>query len=54
MTLVLDNQVRKIRKQSTGMGLYLVKQVDEQLNIQVESAEEYTEEFEIRFRFPIV
>lgn len=42
------------RKQSTGMGLYLAKQVANDLNIKIEISEEYTKGLEISFLFPIV
>ncbi|WP_330625641.1 ATP-binding protein [Anaerostipes sp.] len=39
------------RKNSTGMGLYLAKQTADSLGIQIEIPEDYTEGFEIIFRF---
>lgn len=41
-------------KKSTGMGLYLSKQVAEQLNIQLEISKEYQEGCEIKVFFPKV
>ena len=39
------------RKNSTGMGLYLAKQTADSLGIQIEIPKDYTEGFEIIFRF---
>lgn len=42
------------KKNSTGMGLYLAKQMADGLNISMEVSEEYRGGFEIIFRFPTV
>jgi len=42
------------RKHSTGMGLYLAKQVADRLKIKMEISEEYKDGFEISLLFPIV
>lgn len=42
------------RKQSTGMGLYLAKQVADNLKIKVEVSQEYKDGFEISLLFPII
>ncbi|WP_042348550.1 sensor histidine kinase [Bacillus massiliigorillae] len=42
------------RKQSTGMGLYLVSQVAHCLQIKIQVSEEYKEGFEISFFFPFI
>ncbi|WP_315081822.1 sensor histidine kinase [uncultured Clostridium sp.] len=42
------------RKQSTGMGLYLAKQVADSLKIEIEVSEEYKDGFEISLLFPII
>jgi signal transduction histidine kinase len=42
------------RKQSTGMGLYLAKQVANSLKVEMEVSEEYKDGFEISLLFPII
>lgn len=42
------------RKHSTGMGLYLAKQVADSLKIKIEVSEEYKDGFEISLLFPII
>lgn len=42
------------RNTSTGMGLYLAKQIADHLKIRIEVSEEYKDGFEIRFWFPSV
>ncbi|MGL4731997.1 MAG: sensor histidine kinase [Clostridium sp.] len=42
------------RKQSTGMGLYLAKQVADCLKIEIQISEEYKDGFEISLSFPMV
>lgn len=42
------------RKQSTGMGLYLAKQVAYNLKIEIEVSKEYEDGFEVVLSFPIV
>ncbi|WP_053955038.1 sensor histidine kinase [Inediibacterium massiliense] len=42
------------RKQSTGMGLYLAKQVSDSLKIKIEVSEEYKDGFKISLLFPII
>jgi len=42
------------RKQSTGMGLYLAKQVADNLNIKMVVSQQYKDGFEISLLFPIV
>ena len=42
------------RKQSTGMGLYLARQVADNLNIKIEVSKEYKDGFEISLLFPII
>lgn len=42
------------KKKSTGMGLYLVKQMAKDLNIQLEIDSEYGKGVEVIFKFPIV
>ena len=42
------------RKQSTGMGLYLAKQIADDLKIKIEVSDEYKDGFEISLLFPIV
>lgn len=41
-------------KQSTGMGLYLAKQVADSLKIKLEVSKEYKDGFEISFLFHII
>lgn len=43
-----------LRRKATGMGLYLVKQLADDLNIQVETASQYGEGFRIKLLFPAV
>ena len=47
-------EIGEQRKNSTGMGLYLAKQVAESLKINLEATENYTEGFEISLTFPKV
>ncbi len=42
------------QKKSTGMGLYLVKQLAQELNIEVEAISVYQKGMKIRFWFPMV
>ena len=42
------------RKQSTGMGLYLAKQVANNLKIEILVSKEYKDGFEISLTFPII
>lgn len=42
------------RKQSTGMGLYLAKQLADSLKIKIQVSEEYENGFEIYLLFPII
>ena len=45
-------EIGEQRKNSTGMGLYLAKQVANHLKVEVSVSEEYTSGFEISFSFP--
>lgn len=45
-------EIGEQKKNSTGMGLYLAKQVANHLKVNVDISEEYTEGFEITFLFP--
>lgn len=47
-------EIGEIRKNSTGMGLYLSKQVAKSLKINIEASESYTDGLEIRLSFPKV
>lgn len=47
-------EIGEQRKNSTGMGLYLAKQVAESLKIKLEASEKYTRGFEISLIFPKV
>ncbi len=47
-------EIGEQRKNSTGMGLYLAKQVAESLKIKLEASEKYTDSFEISLIFPKV
>lgn len=45
-------EIGEQRKNSTGMGLYLAKQVADHLKVEISVSEEYTSGFEITFMFP--
>jgi signal transduction histidine kinase len=45
-------EIGEQRKNSTGMGLYLAKQVADHLKVEISVSEEYTSGFEIAFMFP--
>ena len=45
-------EIGEQRKNSTGMGLYLAKQVTERLKIALEVNNNYTDGFEISLIFP--
>lgn len=45
-------EIGEQRKNSTGMGLYLAKQVANHLKVEVSVSEKYTSGFEITFSFP--
>lgn len=47
-------EIGEQRKNSTGMGLYLVKQVADNLKIKIDVSKEYTNGLEISFVFPSV
>ena len=42
------------QKKSTGMGLYLVRQIGQELKIEVEAVSVYGKGMEIRLWFPVV
>ncbi|MDR1773397.1 MAG: hypothetical protein LBR30_00775 [Clostridioides sp.] len=42
------------RTQSTGIGLYLVKKLCEELNIEISARSKRTEGFEIKFWLPVI
>jgi len=42
------------RKQATGMGLYLAKEMAKQLNIRLDANSEWGQGFEIQVSFPVV
>ncbi|MDU2122734.1 MAG: sensor histidine kinase [Clostridium celatum] len=47
-------EIGEQRKNSTGMGLYLAKQVAERLKVGLEANDNYTDGFEISLTFPMI